>query len=67
MTEHLLIHCDYTEATWNIIAPVFQLPLYGQLPSDAKPNDRISFFMSFGSRKDKRKKLEILFTFWWMI
>jgi hypothetical protein len=32
-----------------------------------KPPDWISLLLESGTRKDKRKKLGILFSFWWMI
>jgi hypothetical protein len=66
-TSHLLIACNFTEAVWNLVANKFHLlELFGFSSSDG-PVGWVSFLTSSGSTKQKRRKLGILFTFWWRI
>jgi hypothetical protein len=59
-TSHLLTQCNYTEATWNLVA----LSLTCQALTCWEPQEVI---LNTGSRKEKRKNLGILFTFWWLL
>jgi hypothetical protein len=62
-TPHLLTNCNFTEAVWNIIAPKFGLPDYGIMGALGGPLEWMNFLLRSGSKKEKRKKVGILFTF----
>jgi hypothetical protein len=66
-TPHLLTNCNFTKAVWNIIAPKFGLPHYGIMGALGGPLEWMNFLLKSGSKKEKRKKVGILFTFWWLI
>jgi hypothetical protein len=66
-TEHLLYVCNYTEADWNAIASIFHLPHYALMSYAGGPMEWIKNLQQAGYTEDKRKKLGILFMFWWFI
>jgi hypothetical protein len=63
-TDHLLAKCNFVEAVWNIIASHFHLPNYDTMRGMDNYSDWITLLISNGSKKQKRVKLGILFTFW---
>jgi hypothetical protein len=66
-TDHLLAKCNFVEAVWNIIASFFQLPNFDTMKTPDNYSDCFTLLISSGSKKEKRAKLGILFTFWWQI
>jgi hypothetical protein len=58
-TSHILIHCNYVEPLWNAIAGRFNLPMFSDMIMFSHPVQWVSFL--------QRKKLGILFCFWWQI
>jgi hypothetical protein len=66
-TEHILTQCNYTEATWDLIASRFSLPDYSHLSAQGGLIQWVNHLVSGGTKKEKKKRLGILFTFWWMI
>jgi hypothetical protein len=65
--DHLLTECNCTEALWHIIANRFDLPTYNMLMSKGRLLEWVSHFTSGGTRQTKRKKMCVLFIFWWHI
>jgi hypothetical protein len=66
-TSHLLTECNCTEATWNLVADKFNLPGYANLTLLGNPVGWVRQITRTGSRKERKQKLGILITFWWMI
>jgi hypothetical protein len=66
-TAHLLTHCNFSEAAWNRVVGLFQLPIYEAFSSAQSPFDWVRLITSTGSKKDKRRNLGILAIFWWTI
>jgi hypothetical protein len=64
-TSHLLTQCNYTEATWNLVVVQFNLPNFDMLGATGGPLHWVQVILNTSSRKEKREKLGILFTFWW--
>jgi hypothetical protein len=64
---HLIIECNYSKAVWNIIAAHFSLPTFQTLHASGGPLQWIILLRSIGSKNEKKKKLSILFSFWWRI
>jgi hypothetical protein len=65
-TQHLLVGCNYTKATWNIVAVRFGLPCYVVMAAAGSPGSGCNTLPG-GSMKERRNKARILVTFWWMI
>jgi hypothetical protein len=65
-TTHLLTGCNYTEATWNLVASKFALQ-DNSLIAAGGPFEWVKQIRRSGSKEEKRKKMGILTTFWWMI
>jgi hypothetical protein len=59
--------CNYTEAVWNLTAPRFGLDNFSSLMNLDGLSSWIPFLTVSGSRHQKKRKLSILFTFWWQI
>jgi hypothetical protein len=53
MKHHILLHCNYTQAAWNLTVDNFNLPLYGEMVAAEKPIDWIKYFES-GKKKKRR-------------
>jgi hypothetical protein len=66
-TEHILTKCNYAEALWNSIAGDFNLPGFDLLNQWGRPVDWVHHLVQNNSKKDRRKALGILFTFWWQL
>jgi hypothetical protein len=63
--RHIVLHCNYTQAAWNLTVDNFNLPLYGEMAAAEKR--LIGSNTLNQGKKEKKRKLGILFTFWWMI
>jgi hypothetical protein len=66
-TSHILTECNFTEATWNLVAPKFNLPGYVAMSQVGKPVDWVRVLAGSRSAIDRKLKLGILITFWWMV
>jgi hypothetical protein len=66
-TVHLLTECNYTEATWNLVAARFNLPGYDFFGSSHGPLQWVHQLQTVGSKADKKRNLGILCAFWWMV
>jgi hypothetical protein len=59
--HHIFLHCNYTQAAWNLTVDNFNLPLYGEMVAAEKPIDWIKYFES--GKKRKEEEVGHLFTF----
>jgi hypothetical protein len=66
-TPHILTQCNYTEAAWNLVAPHLGLPSYGDMITLGGPVQWVKGLMTYASRKDKKKRVGPLLSFWWWI
>jgi hypothetical protein len=66
-TAHLLIHCNYAEALWNIIAERCDLPDYITMSNHQDPVQWVCFLLRSGDKRTERNRLGILFCFWWQL
>jgi hypothetical protein len=66
-TCHLLTHFNFTEATWNVVADSFGLPDYASMSAVGGPDHWVKKLIKGASRKERRRRLGILCTLWWMI
>jgi hypothetical protein len=66
-TEHLPTHCNFIEAAWNLVAARFTLPDCNAMSATRGFVHWIKKLISEGSKKDKKRKLGMLCTFWWLI
>jgi hypothetical protein len=66
-TPHILTQCNFTEAVWNIIASKFGLPHFMVMSSAGGPIEWMHLLTASGSKKEKKRKMGTLFTFWWLI
>jgi hypothetical protein len=66
-TNHLLADCNFTEALWQSIASLFDLPDYNRMKSKGDLVEWVRYLTSQGSKHWKRKCLGILSTFWWTV
>jgi hypothetical protein len=66
-SKHLLTQCNYTEAVWNLLAAILQLPNYTTLNRVRGPKNWMAVMSRTGSKQVKRNNLGELLTFWWMI
>jgi hypothetical protein len=66
MTNHLLLHCNYTEVVWNIVATSYSLPNYAALSHSVGPAGWLRKIAASGDGRQK-KNTGILCTFWWMV
>jgi hypothetical protein len=66
--DHLLATCNYTEAVWSQVANMLNLLAYFQLRLTGGPAQWAETLISTGTKKIyRRRKLGILFYFWWAI
>jgi hypothetical protein len=65
--QHLFTQCNYSEALWNSIAAKYNLPGYVSFINLEGPTDWITFIMSSGRKKEKNRKLGVLFSIWWQL
>jgi hypothetical protein len=65
-TEHLLTQCNYAEAVWNITADKFRIPFFTVLSGAGGPKQWVQSLLDAGTKKEKKRKLGVLFTFWWL-
>jgi hypothetical protein len=65
--RHLLTECNYTKAAWNLVAAKFNLPGYTNLMLVGNTVRWVREITRSGSRREKKLKLGILITFWWMV
>jgi hypothetical protein len=67
-TNHLLTKCNYTEATCDVVATRFDLPLYNQMKNEGGPIQWVQFLLKTGTVRQKKQNLGVLFTtFWWFV
>lgn len=66
-TEHLLLQCNFTEATWRELAAKLRLPAQTNLQFNGNISVAIDAITRTGSKTLKRKLLGILFSFWWQV
>lgn len=64
---HLTTECNYTEALWNRIAAIYNLPNYASMPTVGESIEWVRSILSMGGKKDKKKNLCILFSFRWQL
>jgi hypothetical protein len=62
--KHLLIDCNFAEVVWNSLGPQNNMPNYIDLSGQGLANWVRSLIFA-GSKREKRRKLGFLFTFWW--
>jgi hypothetical protein len=65
--EHLLTRCNYTEALWNAFSSRLGLPRYDILPAEGGPREWVRCLLTMGNKRERKKNLGYLFTFWWHI
>jgi hypothetical protein len=63
-TSHLLTECNFSKATWNLIAQTFNLPNYQEMVASGGPDQWLNFLQRMGSKELRRKNSGILITFW---
>jgi hypothetical protein len=56
--------CNYVEALWNVVANLFNLPNYDVLNAAGDPIQWVQSLSGSGSKRERRRKVGILFTFW---
>jgi hypothetical protein len=65
--DRLFSKCNFAEALWQSIAPVFHLPHYQAMNQQGGLVDWVLHLSSSGDTNTKRSKLDILFFFWWCL
>jgi hypothetical protein len=65
--DHLLTQCNYTEALWQIFAVRHSLPGYNVLIATGGPVGWVRHFISSHPKSKRKKKLGLLFLFWWQV
>jgi hypothetical protein len=55
-TDHLLTKCNFTEATWNLVAIRFSLPAYAQLKNEGRLVQRVQFLLKNRANKPEKTK-----------
>jgi hypothetical protein len=63
----LLTHCNFPEASWNVVADSFGLPDFASMSASGGPEHWVRKLINGASRKERRRRPGILCTFWWMI
>jgi hypothetical protein len=66
-TNHLLLHCSYTEAVWNIVALSYSLSNYEALGQSEDPGEWLQKIAASRDRRERKQMIGILLTFWWMV
>jgi hypothetical protein len=64
---HLLTQRNFSEALWHDFAARYDLPAYQNLASVDGPAGWVIHFTSAFSPKERKKKLGLLFMFWWNV
>jgi hypothetical protein len=64
---YLLTQCNFTEALWNLTRNQHGLPTYDTLMAAGGPVDWVRSLLISGTAKEKRKRLGVLFSFWWQV
>jgi hypothetical protein len=65
--DHLFSQCNYTEAVWNLAAPRLGLGNFSSLLNLDGLTNWIPLHDCFRIKKSEKRKLGIIFTFWWQI
>jgi hypothetical protein len=65
--QHLLTECNYTEALWNWVTNLYNLPIFAQLNASSGPIQWVRTLLSSGAKKQKMEKSGILFFFLWQL
>jgi hypothetical protein len=67
--KHLTTYfqCNYTEAVWNLAAPRLGLGNFSSLLNLDGLTNWIPLHDCFRIKKSEKRKLGIIFTFWWQI
>lgn len=66
-TAHITTECDFTKETWTKIAAGCNMPGYSEMAVSKNPADWVRIAISVGNKKEKKRRLGILFSFWWHI
>jgi hypothetical protein len=68
-SEHLLTTCNYTEATWSLVALKFGLPSYSNLPASGGPSASglAASYPRDQAKTKKKERLGVPLVFWWRI
>jgi hypothetical protein len=64
-SDHLFSQCNYTEETWNLLAPKFGLWNFSDIPCSNSLRGWTDFFLSSSPSAQKKMRLGMLFIFWW--
>lgn len=65
--DHLFSACNFSEATWRTVVSDLQLPPECQAYHPHGTKSWVEFITKGKNKKDKKKILGALFTFWWQI
>jgi hypothetical protein len=52
---HLVTQCNFTEATWNVVATRYSLPQFTDLPNAGDPREWMQYLNSRGTRAERKK------------
>jgi hypothetical protein len=63
-SAHLLMHCIFSKALWDIVVHHHNLPAYGALCQFQEPREWVTYLINHSSRAEKHKRLGILFFVW---
>lgn len=66
-TANITTECDYTKETWNRIATTYDMLAYSEMVVSNNPVEWVQIVLTRGSKKEKKRKLGVLFSFWWQI
>jgi hypothetical protein len=66
-THHILAECNFTEAVWNLVAELFNLPDFVYMHKKGGPSDWFQVLLGGSGNRDKKRKTGILITVWWLI
>jgi 6-phosphogluconolactonase (cycloisomerase 2 family) len=62
-----LTQCNYTEVVWNIVSNHHNLPTFVSMSPNRDHVHCVNYMTQTTSRSERRKKLGILFYFWWQV
>jgi hypothetical protein len=66
-TKHILCDCNYSEVVWNLVATRYNLPSYVVMQQSAGPANWFQKLLGSGVAKEKRRRIGIFITVWWML
>jgi hypothetical protein len=66
-TDHLLVQCSYSEVVWNLIAFQFGLQDFSHMSGLRISAEWYKMQLTFKPKKERQRRLGILFTSWWLI